>query len=75
MNVNSSSFGSTQTSGSKFRGNFSFNNEHWEALNLPLDDSPQISFTQYTDLNGFSDIPNTVSHIPISSPKNYLHKF
>ena len=45
MNANSSSVGSTQAFGSRFRGNFSFNNEHWEALNFPLDDSPQILFT------------------------------
>ena len=40
------------------------------ALNLPLDDTPQIPFTQltpYTNFNAFSDILSTVPHIPISS--------
>ena len=44
----------------------------WEALNLPLDDTPQISFTQLTPctyFNAFSDVPSIVPHIPISSPE------
>ena len=71
MDVNSSSAGSSQASGSRFHGNFSFSNDTWEALNLSLNDTPHISFTQttqYTDFNASSDIPSTISCIPISSP-------
>ena len=59
--------GSSEASDFRFRDNFSFSNEHWKVLNLSLDGTPQISFTQYTNFNASSDISSTVSHITISS--------
>jgi len=64
MDANSSSAGYSQASDSRFRG---FSNEQWEALNLPLNDTPQISFKQYIDFSASSDIPSTVPYIAISS--------
>ena len=43
-------------------------NEQWETHNLPLADTPQIPFIQYTDINASSE-PTTTSHIPINSPE------
>ena len=45
MNANSSQTGSSQPSGSRFRDNFSIKNDTWDTLNMPLDDTPQISYT------------------------------
>ena len=64
MDANSSSVGYSQASDSRFRG---FSNEQWEALNLPLNDTPQISFKQYIDFSVSSDIRSTVPYIAISS--------
>ena len=39
---------------------------------MPLDGTPQISYTQLTrctDFNASSDVPGTVPHIPIRSPE------
>ena len=69
MDVNSSSAGPNQASDYTFHGTFSLSNKQWEALNLPLSDTPQISFTQFTDFNTSSDIPITPHRIPISSPE------
>ena len=69
MDTNSSSVGPSQASSSTFHGPFSLSNEHWEALNLPMSDTPQIPFTQFTDFNASSDIPTTPHHILISSPE------
>jgi len=66
MNVNFSQAEFSQASGSRFHGNFNVSNDTWDALNMPLDNTPQISYTQLTpctDFNASSDIPNTVPHI------------
>ena len=69
MDANSSQAGSSQASGFRFHGNFNISNDTWEALNMPLDDTPQISYTQLTQCNASSDVPSVVPHIPISSPE------
>ena len=72
MDANSSQAGSSQASGSKFHGNFNISNDTWEALNMPLDDTSQIPYTQLTPctyFNASSDVPSTVLHIPISFPE------
>ena len=75
MDANSNQAGSNQPSGSKICDNFSISNDTWNALNMPLDDTPQISYTQLipcTDFNASSDVPSTVLHISISSPTYQL---
>ena len=47
MDANSSQAGSSQASGSRFHDNFNTSGDTWEALNMPLDDTPQISHTTY----------------------------
>ena len=69
MDANSSQAGSNQASGFRFHGNFSICNDTWEALNMPPDDTPQISYTQLTlctDFSTSSDVPSTVLHKLIS---------
>jgi len=41
-------------------------NEHWETLNFPLVDTPQILFIHYTYFNASSE-PTATPYIPISS--------
>ena len=72
MDANSSQAGSSQLSGSKIRDNFSTSNDTWDAINMPLDDTPQLPYTQLTPcthFNASSDIPSIVPHIPVSSPE------
>ena len=38
--------GSNQASGSRFHDNFNISNDTWEALNMSLDDTPQIPYIQ-----------------------------
>ena len=40
MNVNSNRAGCSQSSGSRIRDNFSISNDIWDALNMPLGDTP-----------------------------------
>jgi len=72
MDANSSQAGSSQPSGSKICDNFGISNDTWNALNMPLDDTTQLPYTQLTpctDFNVSSDVPSIVPHIPISSPE------
>ena len=69
MDANSSSVRPSQASDFRYHGSFSLSNEQWEAWNLPLSDTPQISFTQCTNFNASSDIPSTALHILISFSK------
>ena len=72
MDANSSQVASSQPSGSRIRSNFSISNDTQDALNMLLDDTPQIPYAQLTpciDFNASSDVPSTVLHIPISSPE------
>ena len=66
MDANSSSADPNQASSSRYHGSFSLSNEQWEALNLPLADTLQISLTQCIYFNAFSE-PNATPHILISS--------
>jgi len=68
MDLNSSSAGASQTSGFKYYDSFSLNNEQWETLNLPLSDTLQILFTQYTYFNVSSE-SRTISHKLINFPE------
>ena len=71
MDANSIQAGSNQVSGSRFHDNFNISNDTWEVLNMPLDDTPQLSFTLLIpciDFNFFPYVSSTVPHIPISSP-------
>ena len=73
MDVNSSQAGSSKASGSKIHGNFNISNDAWETQNMPLDDTPQISYTQltpFTDFNTFSDVP-TLFLIYLLVPPRY----
>ena len=56
----------------KIRDNFSISNDTWDTLNMTLDNTPQLSYTQLTpctDFNASSDVPSIVPHILISSPE------
>ena len=48
MNVNSSQAGSSRDSAYRFHGNFNISNDTWETQNMPLENTPQISYTAYT---------------------------
>ena len=68
MDAYSSSADPSQAFDSRYHDSFSMSNQQWETHNLPLVDTPQISFTQYTNFNASSE-PTITSHILITSPK------
>jgi len=70
MDDSSSQAGFSQAFGYRFHVNFIISNNMWEVLNMPLDNTPQILYTQLTpctDFNVSSDVPIIVPHILISS--------